>query len=749
MEGKLKFKNWRKHILALSIVLILFTIAGHFLAIQIRNFFLERMEEDSSRIANYHMSRMTNAIAANQVIDELLQARLTTAANIIVDNQDKLSNKYLRDMRESLQVDKIYWYDSLGKIIYTADNYLGWQAEEGDPTYDFMKSDRRFLIEAIRPDEDSGMHLKYGHLKADNNEFVQVGILAENIHELNHHFSLQEIVNSLVKEEDIFHAHFLDINNEVACCHDISKRKLYQLDEEEKKAIEEDRAYYTRKTIDNTNVYEALLPLHIDGYKVGTLAIYYSLEATYQLIKSLSLIVLWLLVFVFGVYGFMAILIIRKNRDIEELAFYDPVTKLLNKNYFTTFLKEELRKNGQEKRAILTIHCTNLNLIKLMSGQEALDSLLLERANKLRKLEFSEEHIFKNSEDTCLLYIEGYKSREDLIDIRDRIVDSFSQITENIESNKISKTKIGIVEIGREMKKSGEIIKYIEMTLARLRELKEDGHFFFQDSIEEEILLDELIEEELTRASNIGYDNEFYLEYQPLVDLKTHRIIGLEALARWDSKKLGRISPLKFIGIAEQSLLIIPLGRWVITTACKFLKEIEKLGFENLKIAINISVVQLLQEDFIGDVISIIEGTGIRPENLEFEITESIIMDNFEIINDKLNTLKEIGISISLDDFGTGYSSLARLNNLRIDVLKIDKAFIDNIKDVEKDDIFINSILSMANQLGLKVVAEGVETQVQKQYLTSKNCDIMQGYIFSKPLAGDKVIELLEINKES
>lgn len=748
MKGRFKFKNLKGHILALTIVVIIFALAGYFLAIQIRDFFLEQMEGDSNRIANYHMSRMTNAIAANQVIDELLQARLITAANIIVDNQDRLSNKFLRDMRKKLQVDKIYWYDSSGKIIYTADDYLGWQAEEGDPTYDFMNSDRRFLIEAIRPDEDSGVHLKYGHLKANNNEFVQVGILAENIHELNHHFSLQGIVNSLIKEKNILHVHVLDENNEIAYCNDESKREHYLLDRQEEKAIKENKPYYTRKTIENIKVYEALLPLHLDDHRVGTLVIYYSLEPTHDLIRNLSLIVFWLLVLVFGVYGFMAILIIRRNRAIKQLAFYDPVTKLLNKNYFTTFLEEELKENGETGRAILTIHCTNLNLIKLMSGQETLNRLLLERANKLRDLDLAEEHIFKNSEDSCLVYIEDYKNKDDLIRIGDKIVEAFDRITEDIESNRISKTKIGIIEIDQEMQYGEDISKYIEMTLAKLKELKQEGYIFFQDSIEEAILLDKLIEEELTEASNLGYDNEFYLEYQPLVDLKTNKIVGLEALARWKSEKLGRVSPLKFIDIAERSLLIIPLGQWIITTACRFLKEVEKMGFEDLKIAINISVVQLLQEDFINDVLNIIKTTGIRPENLEFEITESIIMDNFEIINDKLNTLKEIGVSISLDDFGTGYSSLSRLNNLRIDVVKIDKAFIDNIKEVGQDDIFINSILSIANQLGLKVVAEGVETPIQKQYLSKRDCDIIQGYIFSKPLVGDKVIELLEDNKE-
>lgn len=201
---------------------------------------------------------------------------------------------------------------------------------------------------------------------------------------------------------------------------------------------------------------------------------------------------------------------------------------------------------------------------------------------------------------------------------------------------------------------------------------------------------------------------------------------------------------MKFIPIAENAQLIVSLGDWIFKEACLFTKKIEEKS--DFKVAINISAMQILREDFIDKVKETIKETGVNPENLEIEITESHFVSNHQLINDKFKELQSMGISISLDDFGTGYSSLSRLKDLNIDVLKIDKSFIDHIGHDEESAMFVESILILAKQLNIKTVAEGVETQDQLQILKDRECDIIQGYYYSKPLSEEDALEFFREN---
>lgn len=186
------------------------------------------------------------------------------------------------------------------------------------------------------------------------------------------------------------------------------------------------------------------------------------------------------------------------------------------------------------------------------------------------------------------------------------------------------------------------------------------------------------------------------------------------------------------------------MGKLILQKACRFLSKIYDLGFDDIKISVNISVIQLLRDEFVKDLIEIIESSGIDKKSLILEITESIIMENFDLINKKLEKIRRTGILISLDDFGTGFSSLSRLRELNIDYVKIDKYFIDNIREGNDDTLITADIISMSHKVGLKVVAEGVEREDQKKYLERNQCDILQGYLISKPLNEDKAIDFLK-----
>lgn len=257
-----------------------------------------------------------------------------------------------------------------------------------------------------------------------------------------------------------------------------------------------------------------------------------------------------------------------------------------------------------------------------------------------------------------------------------------------------------------------------------------------------DIIIEKLLMQ--THLSKALENNEFILHFQPQINLKNGKFYGFEALIRWKSPIYGVVPPDNFIKLAEETGLIIEIGKWVLETACNFIKSIHDKGENELEISVNISVIQLSEDNFVSTIMEVIENTGIQPKHLNLEITESILMESIETNIKKFEELQEKGISISLDDFGKGYSSLTYLKEIPIDVLKIDKAFIDELIEKEEDKDIIGAIITLAHKLGMVVVAEGVETKEQYDYLMKNQCDIAQGYFISKPISAEAIIKLLD-----
>jgi EAL domain-containing protein (putative c-di-GMP-specific phosphodiesterase class I) len=239
-------------------------------------------------------------------------------------------------------------------------------------------------------------------------------------------------------------------------------------------------------------------------------------------------------------------------------------------------------------------------------------------------------------------------------------------------------------------------------------------------------------------------NGELELHYQPLYNRKQRGIEGFEALLRWKNPLLGIVSPVSFIKVAEETGLIAPIGEWALLTACQFIKRLHDRGYSNCGISVNISVIQLRQPDFVTRLQTILQEVGLAPQYLELELTESVLMQAVDVVYFQLKLLKSIGVRIALDDFGMGYSSLSYLQRFKVDTIKIDKSFIQGLLQSKKSRILTKSIITLGSQLGLKVIAEGVETQAQVDCLTDWDCDTLQGYFYGKPVAEKEAMEMLE-----
>jgi diguanylate cyclase (GGDEF)-like protein len=259
-------------------------------------------------------------------------------------------------------------------------------------------------------------------------------------------------------------------------------------------------------------------------------------------------------------------------------------------------------------------------------------------------------------------------------------------------------------------------------------------------------LMNDMAFERLTLENSLRkalQKDEFLVYYQPQINLHTGEIIGMEALVRWQHPELGMVPPIKFIPLAEDTGLIIPLGEWVLRAACVQNKAWQLAGYPHIRVAVNLSMLQFKQPDIVETIIRVLQETGLDPRYLEVEITETMLMDNPDATLGKLKQLKAMGIRISLDDFGTGYSSLNYLKRLSIDTLKIDQSFVRDIASDADDRAIVNSIIHLAHSMNLRVIAEGVETMEQLNVLRSHQCDEIQGYLIGYPLPAEDVEHLM------
>ena len=338
--------------------------------------------------------------------------------------------------------------------------------------------------------------------------------------------------------------------------------------------------------------------------------------------------------------------------------------------------------------------------------------MLVQIANRLKQTLPTSIMLFRLNADRFLAVVEDKISREELEDMAHQIVRSFEQPFTMTSQHDSLDSEVAIVPISSSKDTVDHLIHTASLTMAQLKFLQNQRVIFYDETVESMLVREDKIERILRSVIKEGKSDALYLVYQPQLDVKSQKIIGLEALARLQSVELGQVSPMEFIRVAESRMLIYDLGLRIIENASDFATMIYPMSTVPIRVAINISVKQLLRDEFISDIAKIIEDKQIKHGMLEFEITESAVIDNFELINTKLGELQSLGILISMDDFGTGYSSFARLRELNVDIVKIDRFFIEKIDHFKPNQLISADIISMLHKLNKIVVAEGVETHV-------------------------------------
>ena len=436
---------------------------------------------------------------------------------------------------------------------------------------------------------------------------------------------------------------------------------------------------------------------------------------------------------------------------IQLLAFYDSLTLLPNRQLLIDRLNQLLvsRIRHSKNGALFFIDLDNFKSLNDTLGHDVGDLLLKEVAKRISNCIRSVDTVARFGGDEFVVMIT--ELNEDLI-----IASEQAKIITNKLSVVINQSyqlgnhvhfitpSIGITLIDKEVESVEQLLKQADLAMYQAKSAGRNTFRFYHSVMQTDMSMRVSLEEDLRQGLS---QQQFLLHYQPQLN-HLHQIEGAEALIRWTHPVRGPVSPAEFIPIAESTQLILPIGEWVLRTTCLQLVEWAKLvNTANLIIAVNISIFQLRQQDFVQRVLQIIEETGANPERLKLEITEGLFVDNVEDVIVKMDALKAKGIKFSLDDFGTGYSSLSYLKRLPLDQLKIDQSFVRDILIDSNDASIAQAIITLGQNLGLNVIAEGVETEEQRQFLLDNHCLSYQGYLFSKPLTVEKFEEYVTNNK--
>lgn len=431
----------------------------------------------------------------------------------------------------------------------------------------------------------------------------------------------------------------------------------------------------------------------------------------------------------------------RKRAEEQLLydAFHDGLTGLANRALFMDHLQMTIargRSRHSNHYAVLFLDLDRFKIINDSLGHAKGDELLKFIARRLESCIRTGDLVARLGGDEFVILLTELVEANEVILVAERILEEL-KTPFNLGGREIYiTTSIGITLSESGHTRAEDMLRDADIAMYRAKAKGRAQYQVFNQEMHEDASKQLQIETEMRRALEKG---EFCLYYQPIVQLESNRLVGVEALVRWNHPTRGTVSPMEFIPAAEENGLILPLGSWILSESCRQLREWQKRNplASRLTVSINLSFKQFSQLDLVKEVSSIIEKTGVDPRCLKFEVTESHIMENSEIAVAIMNRLREIGAEISLDDFGTGYSSLSYLHRLPIDYLKIDRSFVTRMIESRENAEIIRTIIKLGQNLKMKVIAEGIETPEQLEQLQSLNCEFGQGYLFSKPLESE------------
>jgi diguanylate cyclase (GGDEF)-like protein/PAS domain S-box-containing protein len=440
----------------------------------------------------------------------------------------------------------------------------------------------------------------------------------------------------------------------------------------------------------------------------------------------------------------------HKDVQIEKYSFSDVLTGSGNKEMFFINLDSEIKKSEIDNSsfAVAALDINRFKSVNESLGYVAGDQLLQLATQRIQRVIGKKDYLARFGGDDFFILFSNIQDTKSLKPVIKAIIEKFRKPFTISGINYFLSVSIGISCYPTDTREKDELISLAERAIRKAKERGSNNYVFFSRDFWERSI-DYLVIESQLRSALESPEMEFRTRFQPKLDLVSGDINGFEALVRWEHPERGMLPPDEFIPVAEETGLVVYMDMWMFQEACRLSVEWEKTLGRPVRIAVNFASRQYYRSNLVSSLREILDKTGARPENIGIEITETGIMTDFERATTILSELKKTGFSLNIDDFGTGYSSLAYLRQFPVDALKIDKSFIDHILTDQQTAVLVKTIITMAHSLGMKVIAEGVESILQKKFLEENRCDLIQGYLVSKPIPTDKVIDFLNTYSSS
>ena len=432
----------------------------------------------------------------------------------------------------------------------------------------------------------------------------------------------------------------------------------------------------------------------------------------------------------------------RQTEQIRLIAYTDALTGLSTRTHMNEWFGNEMEKarDGTSAGYVLFIDLDDLKTVNDTLGHTYGDAIICETASRIKRLSFKEDFVGRFGGDEFLVIVPGKSDRQGIASVADKLIYELRQEIEVLGEVFRLSASIGIAVYPEDGTTIEDLLKNVDNAMHFAKNSGKNCWKFYDVQMQQVAYEKMLLTKNLYRAIE---NNEFELHYQPQLHIASGRIVGFEALIRWRSQEDGLVPPDRFIPVAEQSGLIKTIGTWVLQEACRFARCLADNGWGSLYVAVNVSPHQLCADRFIDSVRAAVHEAGIAPSQIEIEITETALIASLKEAISRLEMLKSLGVRLALDDFGSGYSSLTYLQQLPVHTLKIDKSFIDRIRESDTQKSIIGTIVEMAHHMNMTVVAEGVETAEQLDYLRKSQCDFIQGYLFSRPVPKNDALRLL------
>jgi len=699
----------------------------------IKQHFVRELEVNARNLAKGYSLSLSKSVEASSVVEQLIHDKLLGISNIITNYKDDLVNEDLTDLAKQMDVGEIHIYDTLSTLtLSNMEEFIGYIPPANHPVWDFSSSDMNYYIEPIRPNLITGELYLYGYERMSDGRVVQVGINALKVEKLISGFHLSNMLIDMMTHKEVAYVNYISSDGIILGSsngEDIGKVLETKEIEPLSKALDIGEFHLVPK--EKYHVFYE--PVYLSGTEAGMLLIGLTLDGTRESIKNMNGFVTFVFAMIYLAAIMMIYLLHDKSKRLFSLAYEDDITKLPNAKYLRRMLAYELKQSPRDRLALIMVHVPRFSKITMAKGYEQGDTILQDIAINISAQEIAGARLFRYSEEKFMILIRNYEKKENLVQIMENLSQVIPLHEERAAEKRYNTLAFGALEIGDKYKGEVEALKDVLIALNNVNEDASKSYVFFDEVMEMNITRENLIENELNLAIENKMEDIIVMVFQPLIDAKTEKIIGLEALARMNSKMYGMVSPLEFIQIAEKNGIMADLGKLIVEKAVVFEKKLLEEG-HGIRMAVNISPIQLIQDDFVDMVKSIIEEEDIDPSFLEIEITESVFLSNYELVNRKLKVLRDMGLKVAIDDFGTGYSSFARLKELHVDSIKIDQYFIKRITKMLPDELITGDIIRMVHKFGLTAVAEGVETVEERDYLISQKCDVLQGYYYSRPM---------------